>query len=133
MSNSRDAERFADAMATFYNDDLLWRLTRRDSYGLQRLREAVQIDGFDTAIKIIQVLMNGRWSEPKYAAALRTCVRELWAVRELVEQLTAAIFTGSVRGASQLKVLTDFGVAIARATPDEQHGPDGALSWPRRW
>jgi len=128
LSDPRHAERYAAAAKAYADDDLIFRLTRRDEHGLQRLREVVQLGAAPTAITMIQVLMHARWSAPKYAAALKTCLRELWAVRELADRLTAAVSRGSVRKASQLKAIADFGVAVAFATPDEQHGPAGALS-----
>jgi len=127
MNDARAAQRFAEAAKSFDDDDFLWRLARRDGHGLRRLRESVQLGDASTAVTMLQALMHPRWSEPSFVPALRTCVCELWAVPYLVERLTAAVLDGVVHESAELKVLTDFGVAVAVATPG-QHGPDGALS-----
>ena len=42
---AQDAERFAEAMETYSDDDLPWRLTRRDEHGRKRMLDAAQTGG----------------------------------------------------------------------------------------
>ena len=52
------AERFAEALETYADGDLPWRLTRRDEYGLKRMVDAAQTAGADATMVMVRALMQ---------------------------------------------------------------------------
>jgi hypothetical protein len=110
-----DAERFAEALEGYSENDLPWRLTRRDEYGLKRMVEAAQTAGVNASMTIVRSLMRPVWKDQKFSFALNECVRELFAAHALLERITHAVHTEHIRSASDIKALADFGVVISFA------------------
>lgn len=111
------AQRFAQAVEAYSEDDLPWRLTKRDEYGLKRLTESVHIGGVNAIIAIARALTQPKWDDHKFDIALGTCVREIFNTTATIELLTQAIKAGHLHDANDLKALSDFGIKIAFDAP----------------
>lgn len=130
---AQDAERFAEAMETYSDDDLPWRLVRRDEYGMKRMLDAAQSSSVNGCMAMVRALADPKWKEGKFEVALGQCVRELYAMYGFIERITHAVEQRHIQGAADLKALSNFGIAIAFATPpaklrEQEHDVGGALS-----
>ena len=62
FKNERDAERFAEAVENYGENDLPWRLSRRDEYGLKRMIDAAQTAGVNATMAMVRSLMVSKFS-----------------------------------------------------------------------
>ena len=126
-----EAERFAEALETYADGDLPWRLTRRDEYGLKRMVDAAQTAGADATMVMVRALMQPKYKEDKFRTALKDCVRELFAAHNLLEGITRAVERKeSEQSSKTLSALVDFGLTITNDLgPTQLHkgGGDRAL------
>ena len=124
------AERFAEALETYADGDLPWRLTRLDEYGLKRMVDAAQTaGGADATMAMVRALMQPQYKEDKFTPALETCVRELFAAHNLLQRITSSV-ERSEQSSKTLSALVDFGLTITNALgPTRLHkgGGDRAL------
>jgi hypothetical protein len=114
FKNLEAAERFAEALETYADGDLPWRLTRLDEYGLKRMVDAAQIAGDDATMAMVRALMQPQYKEDKFTPALETCVRELFAAHSLLERITRSV-ERSEKSSKTLSALVDFGLMITNA------------------
>jgi hypothetical protein len=114
FKNVEAAERFAEALETYADGDLPWRLTRLDEYGLKRMVDAAQIAGADATMAMVRALMQPQYKEDKFTPALETCVRELFAAHSLLERITRSV-ERSEKSSKTLSALVDFGLMITNA------------------
>jgi len=114
FKNVEAAERFAEALETYADGDLPWRLTRRDEYGLKRMVDAAQTAGADATMAMVCALMQPPYKEDKFRLALETCVRELFAAHNLLERITRAVERFE-QSSKTLSALVDFGLTITNA------------------
>jgi hypothetical protein len=125
------AERFAEALYTYADGDLPWRLTKRDEYGLKRMVDAAQTAGADATMVMVRALMQPQYKEDKFRTALKDCVRELFAAHNLLERITREVERKeSEQSSKTLSALVDFGLTIANDLgPTQLHkgGGDRAL------
>ena len=62
--NVQQAQRFAQAVEAYSEDDLPWRLTKRDEYGLRRLSDSIRVGGFIAIMAImaiVRALTREKW------------------------------------------------------------------------
>ena len=132
FKGERDAERFADAMEAYHDQDLPWRLTNRSEYGTRHMVEAAQTGGVNATMAMVRALMSPNWKDQKFAIALGECVRELSAGYAVVERLTHAVQQQHIQTAIDLKALGDFcstaAFALGSVKLAEQEERDGVLS-----
>ena len=111
------AQRFAQGVEAYVEDDLPWRLTKRDEYGVKRLIEAVQVGGVDAAMSIVRAITHPKWQDQKFRMALTVCVRELFNTSGIFELLFHAVDDNNLHLADDLKALSQFGLMIAFDVP----------------
>jgi hypothetical protein len=114
FKNVEAAERFAEALETYADGDLPWRLTRLDEYGLKRMVDAAQMAGADATMAMVRALMQPQYKEDKFTPALETCVRELFAAHSLLELITRSVERFE-QSSKTLSALVDFGLTITNA------------------
>jgi len=112
FDTAQSAARFGESLESYSNDDLPWRLTRTDQHGVRRLAEAAAVGGVTATIAIVRALVRPQYREPRYTAALQTCVRELSAAPGILAQLAAAVQAELLLDEADLSALAEFGVCV---------------------
>lgn len=127
LRTPHQAEQYVRALEAYSDDGLLWRLTTRGGHGKQRLREAAGLGGVPIIVRLIRVLMQPRWTEPKYLSAVRACALVLWEMPLWIEQLTTAISSGLICEREDLVAIIDYGRNLFFATLDAADEAGGEL------
>jgi hypothetical protein len=75
--------RFAQAIESYDEDDLPWRLTGRREHGLRRIMEVTQLGGVNATLLMLRTLTQ--INDPKFDVALGMCWRKLLDALNLLE------------------------------------------------
>lgn len=78
--------------------------------------DAAQTGGVTGCMSMVRALADPRWKEPKFEVALSQCLRELYVTCGFIERLVHAVELRHIQSATDLKALSNFGMAVAFAT-----------------